>query len=709
MRAPSGITFGFGRQLPLLLQTETTECGLACIGMVAGYYGSRTDMSALRARFSISLRGAGLAQLLQVAAEMELNSRPLSVQLDEISKLATPCLLHWQFDHFVVLKRASRKYVVVFDPAVGIRRLSISELSGVFTGVAVELWPAPGFKPKEDRQRLRLRTLIGKTRGVVPILAQIMVLALAMEVCGLVFPFFTQWVVDDVIVSSDRDLLTTLAIGFGMLLLFQQATAAVRGWIVMYLDTNVGLQWRGNVFAHLTRLPLDFFLRRHLGDIVSRFSAIDQIQKTVTTSFVTAILDGLMSIITLIMMFIYSWLLALIGLGALMLYVLVRWARYGALRTATESQIAANARQQSHFLESIRGIKAIKLFRREEDRKAKWMGLVVREINATIRTQQAQLLYETARGVLSGIERILVLWLGARMVMDGGFTVGALMAFVSYKDQFDSRITSLTDKLFEVRMLQLQGQRLSDIVLTRPEIVRGHVDWTDENDRVPTIELRNVWFRYSQYEPYVLKNLSVTIPAGQAVAITGPSGGGKTTLLHLILGIHTPQKGQILIAGMGARKVGIDTIRGLVGTVTQDDVLFAGSIADNISFFDPRADLEWLQECARLAVIHDEILAMPMKYRTLVGDMGTVLSGGQKQRVLLARALYKKPKVLIMDEATSHLDSSLESLFVASVRSLKITRIIVAHRRETIASADRVVVLKGGSLDECAPAMKPGR
>lgn len=690
--------FGFGRRLPVMLQTQTTECGLACLGMIAEFHGSRTDMPALRARFPVSLRGATLAQLIQFANDLELNSRPLSVQLEELRNVRVPCILHWEFDHFVVLHSVGKTDVIIHDPAIGRRKVTFAELAKSFTGVALELWPSPGFKPKDDRQRLRLRQMLGRTTGVFPLLAQIFALAIALEVCTLVFPFITQWVVDEVIVSNDRDLLTTLALGFALLLFFQQATSAIRGWIIMYLDSNVSVRWQGNVFDHLMRLPLEYFMRRHLGDIVSRFGSIDQIQRTVTTSFITAILDGIMSIVTLVMMFVYSWILSLIGVGALVLYVGIRWARYGALRGATEGQIVAAARQQTYFLESVRGIKAIKLFQRESDRRSSWLSLLVRQTNASIRTQKAQLLYETARGVLSGIERIWVLWLGARMVMDGDFTVGALMAFVSYKDQFDTRMTSLVDRCFEVKMLQVQGQRLADIVLTKPERLPVEDAAEPDSPEVPTLELRNVHFRYADYEPFILKGVNLSVSPGESLVITGPSGGGKTTLINMVLGTLTPTKGQVLVAGTNLRKFGVASLRRISGTVTQDDMLFAGSIADNISFFDAKADSAWIRECARIAMIHDDIMAMPMKYRTLVGDMGTVLSGGQRQRVLLARALYRKPKIMIMDEATSHLDMQLETRLVAAVRALDMTRLIVAHRRETIACADRVIVLRNGTI-----------
>jgi len=435
---------------------------------------------------------------------------------------------------------------------------------------------------------------------------------------------------------------------------------------------------------------------------VSRFGTVGIIQHTLTTSFLEAILDGVMTVVTLALMFIYSPTLAWIAIVAMLLYGLGRWAWFAPLRHATEEQIAHAAKQQTHFLETIRGVKTIKLFQRQDERRSTWLSLLVDQINADLRTQKLSLLYKTLNGVLFGIENILTIWLGARLVMDGNFTVGVLMAFTAYKGQFDSRVSSLIDKFVELKMLQLQGERLADIVLQPPETTHGRNLGEQEATLAPSLEVRGLRFRYAEQEPYVLDDVSFRIEAGESVAIVGPSGGGKTTLVNVLLGILAPSQGEVLIGGQPVQQVGLDTLRRMVGTVLQDDVLFAGSLADNISFFDPQADQAWVRQCARLAAIEQDISAMPMGYNTLVGDMGTILSGGQKQRVLLARALYKRPQILFLDEATSHLDIEREQQVNHAIGSMRITRVIVAHRPETINSADRVIMLVDGTVIDLA-------
>ncbi len=683
----------------MILQTQAAECGLACLAMITGFHGHHVDLAAMRSQFPVSLKGAGLGRVIEIAQRLNLGTRALKLDLDNLGQLRLPCILHWNFNHFVVLREVSGRSVTIYDPAQGIRKLSFQEVSRSFTGVALELWPTADFKPREAAPTVKLRTLIGPVSGLSRSLTQILALALALEIFTLASPFFLQWVIDEVIVSADRDLLTMLALGFGLLLLMQQATSAARAWALMYLGTTFNVQWRANVFSHLLSLPVQYFERRHLGDVVSRFGSIDTIQQTLTSSFLSAIIDGLMTIATLAMMFVYSRTLAFIALGAMMLYGLLRWAWYWPLRHASSDLIIHTAKQQSSFLETVRGVKTIKLFNRQGERRSGWLTLLVKQINAGLHVQKLQLLYQQLNGLLFGIEGLVVIWLGARLVMDGQFTVGVLMAFNAYKGQFDSRVSSLIDRFFEVKMLQLQGERLADIVFAQAESDTSlrHVPGETENLDA-RIEAENLAFRYADGEPLILDGVSFRIEPGESVAVVGPSGCGKTTLVNVLLGILEATHGTIRIGGVELERLGIDRMRSLVGTVLQDDVLFAGSIADNISFFDSQADQLWVAECAKLAAIHADVVAMPMGYNTLVGDMGTVLSGGQKQRVLLARALYKRPMILILDEATSHLDVQREQQVNAAVSTLQMTRIIIAHRPETIATASRVIVLGGGKV-----------
>jgi ATP-binding cassette subfamily B protein RaxB len=693
----AGLQFGARRRLPVFLQTEAAECGLASLGMVACFHGHRIDLAGLRRRFTVSLKGATLAYIMQAAGRLHLAPRPLRLELEELPRLRAPCILHWDLNHFVVLKSADGRGAVIHDPAFGVRRLSLGEVSKHFTGIALEISPTTEFLPVDERRRVRLRDLMGPVVGLKRSLAQVFVLALALQALAIVSPFYMQWAVDGAVVSADRDLLTVLGLGFLLLAVIQVALSVLRSWVVIYLGTTMNLQWLANVFSHLLRLPVSFFEKRHLGDVVSRFGAVNTIQRTLTSSFVEALIDGVMALATLAMMAVYSAMLTTVALAAVSTYALLRWAFYAPLRRATEEHIVHSAKQQSHFLETVRGVQSIKLFGRQEERRSRWLNLVVDAVNQDLLTQKLGLGFRSANGLVFGLERVAIVWLGALLVLDSAFSVGMLFAFMAYKEQFSARIAGLIDKMIELRMLNLQSERLADIVLTPPEAQSVGMP---EDAIDASLEVRALSFRYSDTEPFVLLNCSFTVSQGESLAIVGASGGGKTTLLKLMLGLLHPTDGKILAGGIDIHKLGIDRYRKLVGTVMQDDQLFAGSIADNISFFDPSPDHRAIEDFARMAAVHDDIAAMPMGYNTLIGDMGAALSGGQKQRILLARALYKQPRILLLDEATSALDVQKERAVNDAIRSLHLTRIIIAHRPETIASAERVIVLQGGKVTQ---------
>jgi ATP-binding cassette subfamily B protein RaxB len=696
-------------RVPVMLQTEAAECGLACLAMVASAHGLVTDLPALRRRFSLSLKGVTLADLVRMAEGLQLQTRPLRAELDELAQLQTPCILHWDLNHFVVLVSVRRGVATIHDPAQGLRRMKLAQVSPHFTGVALELLPGDGFRPRHERREWRVRELLGPVSGLRRGLAQVLLLALALEAFVLLTPFFMQWVVDDVLVSGDRDLLLTLGLGFALLVLIQVLTAAGRAWAVLVLSATLNLQWLLNVFAHLLRLPMGWFEKRHIGDIWSRFAAVQQIQKALTTSFVEAVLDGALVLLTLLMMALYSPRLTAVALAAVVVYGLLRWACMRPLREATEEALVHEARQSSHFLESLRGVQAIKLFGAQADRRTRFGALVAHTMNADITTRKLELGMALAHRLLFGLERVAVIWLGALLVLERSLSVGMLFAFFAYKEQFALRVSGLIDKLVALRMLRLQGERLADIVLTAPEPAAAQ-SAADGDEPEAGIELVDVSFRYADGEPEVLHHVNLRIDPGESVAITGPSGCGKTTLLKIMLGVLEPSSGEVRVGGSSRiplQRLGLTRWRQMLGVVMQDEPLFSGSVADNICFFDDRPDRERIEQCARIAAVHDEIAAMPMGYHTLIGELGTALSGGQKQRVLLARALYKKPRILLLDEATSALDLERERSVNQAVRQLALTRVIVAHRSETIASATRVIALHDGRVAQDLRSVPP--
>ncbi|MEO7152660.1 MAG: cysteine peptidase family C39 domain-containing protein, partial [Burkholderiaceae bacterium] len=392
-------------RLPMLLQTEVAECGLACLAMIAAHHGHRTDLATLRQRHAVSQKGATLADLVRLAGRLDLNARAVRAEMEHLPQLELPCVLHWGMNHFVVLKSVHRDGVVLHDPARGVRRLSLDEVSRHFTGVALEMSPMADFRPRTERPRVGLRQMLGRVSGLKRSLGQVFALALALEGFMLLSPFFMQWVVDGVLVSADRDLLVTLGLGFGLLVLIQVGAGAIRSWAVLHLSSTLNLQWLSNVFAHLMRLPVDWFERRHTGDVMSRFQAVEQIQKTLTTSFIEAVLDGTLVIVTLAMMLFYSVTLTAMALGCVACYALLRWAFFRPQRDAAEEAIVFEARSASHFLESLRGVQSIKLFNRSHDRQSRYLNLVVDAMNAGIAGRKLELMFGVLHKLVFGLER----------------------------------------------------------------------------------------------------------------------------------------------------------------------------------------------------------------------------------------------------------------------------------------------------------------
>ncbi len=692
------LNFSSSHRLPLILQVEAAECGLACLGMVLGYHGYKTDLLTLRQQFNISLKGATLDQIIKMADKLHFSSRPIRLELDELKQLQTPCILHWNLNHFVVLKKVTNRHIYLHDPARGEQKIVLTEVSKSFTGIALELIPSEAFEKKTDQVTMPLSGFWSKITGLKKILIQIFILSLLLQLFALVSPFFMQIVMDDIIISQDIDLLFVIASGFLLLAIIGQATSTLRSLVLMHLGNQLSVQMTSSLFRHLLRLPLKFFESRHLGDIVSRFGSLGNIQSLLTTGLIAVVLDGLMAITTLAMMFLYLPKLAWVVVSVVAIYAVIRVIAYTPFRRLNEEQIIANAKEDSNFMESIRAIQGIKIFGKEIQRQTLWHNHYAEAINTGIKTAKLSLIFEVANSLLFAIENIIVIYFGAKSVIQGSISIGMLMAFMSYKGQFTSKASALISAAIEYKMLSLHLNRVADIAMEEEE------QGLDDNNSTAAITgeltLKNLSFRYDDSQPLLFENIDFHFKANESVAIVGASGTGKTTLMKVMLGLFKPESGDILSKDISLKSLGLRNYRNQIAAVMQDDQLLSGSLIENISFFDPQVDQQWLEQCAKLAAIHDDIMQMPMAYHSLVGDMGTSLSGGQKQRLLLARALYTKPKILFLDEATSHLDIQLEKEVNRAIKQLDITRIIIAHRPETIRSADRIVQLKNKKLIE---------
>jgi ATP-binding cassette subfamily B protein RaxB len=682
--------------LPLIRQVEAAECGLASIAMVAGYHGYEADLAALRRRFAISLKGATLKSIMEIAGGVGLGSRAVRAELEELKDLQTPAILHWNLNHFVVLKRVRGDKIEIHDPALGACTFSMKEASKHFTGVALELTPTDGFRRKRERNILKLGTLVKFTPETLKALIQALVVTLLIEALVLISPFYMQLVIDEAILKGDEGLLSALAIGFGLVLVFQVIANTLRGLVLQFMGSVMSFEMEARLFHHLVRLPLDWFHKRQIGDIQSRFQAVEPIKQFVAGGAIAAVFDGVFGLLIGAMMVVYAPALAGVVFGAVLLYVLLRVSTLELQKRVAGDYLIADAKEQTKFLETLRAAQTLKLAASENTRESLQRNAIAGTLNAGIRSGNVSIGYGALNQLISGLTDILVVFLGAQAVMTGSLTVGMLSAFMAYKGQFVSRATNLIEAIISWRMLDVQLERLADIALT-PREARiddpGH-----EGEIWGALELRGVYFRYAPGEPEILQRVSLSVQPGEFVAIVGPSGCGKSTLLKIMTGLYSPSYGEVFLDGRPLTAWSPRAVRQQIGVVMQDDVLLAGTIADNIALFDEQIDMARVMACARAAAIHDDIAKMPMGYQSLVGDMGTTLSGGQKQRVMIARALYRGPKILIMDEGTSALDLDTERAINAALSAMPITRIVVAHRPETIRAAQRVLTMDNGTL-----------
>ena len=728
------------KRVPVVLQSEAAECGLACMTMIAQYYSDKRDLNALRQTVSVSLRGTTLKDVMRIASDLGFQTRAIKIEMEHLAQLSCPAILHWNMNHFVVLTKVKGKTLTIHDPALGERKLTYSEASKYITGIALEVTPSDTFSPKKSAPRLGLSQFFTRTTGFKRNLLTLFALSIVLQLFALASPYYMQTVVDDVLIYNNDALLKALAIGFALLLIIETFTSGIRKFVILSVSSRLQLQMSASVFKHLLSLPLDYFDKRHIGDVVSRFGSLASIREFLTTGLVTALLDGLMAVITLAVMILYSPKLTLVVVAIMLAYLSVRLGLLPFIKRLTTERIALAALEQSHFMESVRAILPIRVYSQEVQRHGQWQNKLVATLNKDITLGKINIGSALTNQLLFGAENLVVVYIGASLVMEGTLSIGMLLAFMAYKARFISALDGVVNKLIELSMLGVHFNRLSDILLTpsqqkplslktkddtfeKQNVRFGNADFPnsstpnslapnvltpdgastpsllDAKTRPVALKATALSYRYSETNAWVFKNLMFSVHSGEIVAITGDSGCGKSTMLKCLMGLYPVSEGNIEHPS---------STNPVIASVLQEDTCLSGTIAQNICCFEEAPDLKKMVYVAQLACIHEEIMQMPMQYHSLVGDMGSSLSGGQKQRLLLARALYQEPDILFLDEASSHLDMENEAQINHHLKSLNMTRIIVAHRPQSIAMADKVYRLENGNLHLCPPTEVTG-
>jgi ATP-binding cassette, subfamily B, bacterial len=689
------------KRVPVILQMTPHECGAACLAMVLSFHGRMTTLSECRTHLRSGRDGLSARAIAQAARDLGLRVRALSLEPSSLAQIHGPAIVHWNFDHFLVLERWSPETIEVIDPAIGRRRLSAEEFNNGFTGVVLTLEPGADFQQQGAQNKLSwhsyLRRLV-QTSGTSGMLAQILGTSALLQALGLIFPFFTLILVDTILPRQDISALTILAIGMVVLVVSQVIFTYLRSALALYLETRLDIEVMLGFFEHMLRLPFRFFQERTSGDLLMRLGSISVIREELTGQTVAAILDAALVVVYLIILLVWQPIFGLLALAFGSVQIVLMLSSTRRLYELTERDIAAQAESQSYLVEALTGIATLKVAASEDRALGHWSNLFFKQLNVSLRRSHLTMLVDTGREALDALAPIVLLWVGALWVLEGNMSLGAMFAVTTLSISFLGPLASLVATAQQVQLVGAHLERIADVFETKPEQDVQSVQIAPQ--LTGRIEVRNAGFRYHPNAPWAVRHFSVVIEPGEKIAIVGRSGSGKSTLAMLLLGLHPLEEGEILYDGIPLSSMNYRTLRSQIGVVLQDTDLFSGSIRRNIASHDPELSLEQISEAAELAAIHDEIARLPMGYETVIAEGGADMAGGQRQRLAIARALVNEPAILLLDEATSHLDAITESIVDQNLSELQCTRIVIAHRLSTIRNADLILVLDKGVIVE---------
>jgi ABC-type bacteriocin/lantibiotic exporter with double-glycine peptidase domain len=689
------------RRVPVVLQMSEVECGAACLAMILSYHGRQTGISELREGCAVGRDGVTAQAMAKVARECGLRAKGYSIEPADFKFIPLPAVAHWEFNHFVVVERWTPKRVEIVDPAGGRRRLTAEEFGAGFTGVVLTFEPGAQFARRRVAKRITklgfLRYML-RTRGTSGLLAQILLMSLLIQLLGLALPVFTKVLVDEVLPFRMSSVMTILGLGMLMWVLTQTVAGYLRSTMLIYMQARLDSKLMLDFFEHLLTLPFSFFQQRTGGDLLMRLGSNMVLREALATQTASGILDG--SLVVLYLVVLMAWTpafgLLVLGIGALQVCVLLMTGR--RMHRLMETELRAQVESQSYLIESLTGIATLKAAGGEERVLDYWSNLFFNQLNISLARSHLSILIETVMMTLRIFSPLMLLWFGAWRVLDGTMSLGTMLAVNALAAAFLIPLATLVSNGQRLQLIGAHLDRIRDVLEAEPEQDAREV--RDAHEMKGRIELKGVSFRYDSAAPLVLDDITLTIEPGQKVALVGRTGSGKSTLAMLLLGLYKPLAGEILYDGVPLETLNYRMLRQRFGVVLQESFLFSGSVRSNIAFNDPALTLEQVQEAARMAAIHEEIMRMPLGYETLIAEGGAALSGGQRQRVSIARALAHAPVILLLDEATSHLDVMTENLVDQNLSGLPCTRIVMAHRLSTIRNADLILVLDQGRIVE---------
>ena len=685
------------RTIPFIRQMEYADCGAACLAMVLGYFGKRVDLRELRDMTGAGRDGVSALSVVTAARTYGLRVRGVRADLDDLRYLPRGSILHWEFSHFVVFERTTRKGIRVVDPARGRRVVSMADLRHAYTGVAILCEPSDGFD--RDRSRVKgtwryLRPMLRQSRNMIRVVATSLIIRLA----ALGLPLLTLLVVDEIVPRDDHHLLVVFAAGVGMVIGFNFLSAFLRANLLLELQTRFDMGLTMGFIDHLVKLPYSFFLRRSSGDLMMRLQSNTAVRDILATSTMSAVLDGAFATLYLALLFVISPVLAVVVLVLAVLEVSVMVLSWRRNQRLMSRSLQAQADAQSYAYELLAGIETLKASGGEHRAVDHWGGLFTDQINIDLTRGRLGAAVSSVMSTLQIASPLIILMVGAFQVLAGHISLGTMLSASALGTGFLQPLGTMISSGLQLQMLGSYMQRINDVLDTPSEQHGENVGPAPQLSG--QIRADDVSFSYGPLAPTVVSGVCLEIQPGQHIGIVGRSGSGKSTLAHLLLGLYRPTSGHIEFDGLDLAGLDAGSVRRQLGIVTQRPYVFASSVRENIALTNPELPLDVIVEAAKIACVHDDIMAMPMGYDTALHDGGASVSGGQRQRIALARALVHRPSILLLDEATSELDTVTEQKIYTNLDVISSTTIVIAHRLSTIRNADLILVMDQGRIVE---------
>jgi ATP-binding cassette, subfamily B, bacterial HlyB/CyaB len=690
------------RRYPFFAQLSGSDCGAACLVMISRYWGKNFSVNRIRDIANVDRNGASLRGLSTAAESLGFTTRPVKSSLEQLALQSLPAIVHWEGKHYIVVYEITRKTVIVADPAIGQRTLTHQQFRKDWTGYALILQPTAAFHHQQEHQTSFWQFFeLMKPHQVV--MLEVFIASLFIQIFGLVTPLFTQLILDRVVVQ--RSELTLTAIGFGLLIfsLFRVAMMGLRQYLLDHTANRLDLALIVGFIRHTLRLPLDFFESRYVGDIISRVQENRKIQRFLSGEALSILLDLITVFIYVGLMFWYSWSMALLALIVVPPFLLLAVVATPFLQRISREIFNAHAKESSYLIEALTGVRTVKAVAVEQSVRWHWEGLLQTAIKTNFSGQIISNRLQIFSNAIEAVVTTALLWYGAYLVIHEQLTIGQLVAFNMLLGNVIRPFQRLTVLWNQLQEIVISVERINDVLEAKPEQDLQ----LQSRQSLPLLQgdirFENVTFRYHpESDRNILENLNFHIQPGQMVALVGRSGSGKTTISKLVLGLYPATDGKISIDNQEISSLSLHSLRRQVGVVDQDTFLFGSTIRENISLGQPDASLSEVMEAAHLAGADEFIRQLPMGYETQIGEGGGLLSGGQRQRLAIARALLGDPRLLIMDEATSHLDTESERIIQNNLSKILRgrTSLVIAHRLSTIRHADLILVLDRGILSE---------